>query len=270
MGIWVIIVAAGSGSRFGGPKQFANLAGRPVIDWSLQVAASQSDGVVLVVAEEYVNSVTTKVTSGNMSDVNHLQNTDYSQDTNSENTVDITDTVVPLVSPQSPGEPTRHLAVGVSRALMLVVAGGATRSQSVRCGLKQVPKNAKVVLVHDGARPLADGNLYQRVIGAVLQGADVAVPAVDIVDSMRMRSGGAVDRSSLAAIQTPQAFRFDVLRTAHAADKDASDDATLAEMAGFPVVLVEGDHSNLKITRPEDLVVAEALIKASNCTADLL
>ena len=144
------------------------------------------------------------------------------------------------------------------------MTGGVLRSDSVRCGLSRVPDDAEIVLVHDGARPLATDGVFERVIAAVRDGADAAVPVVDVTDTIRWRGGGTADRRQLAAVQTPQAFRADALRAAHAAGADATDDATLAEAAGAKVVTVEGDSRNLKITEAHDLVAAEALLKAGS------
>ena len=145
---------------------------------------------------------------------------------------------------------------------VVVVAGGVLRSDSVRCGLSRVPDDAEIVLVHDGARPLATDGVFERVIEAVRAGADAAVPVVDLTDTIRWRGGGAADRRRLAAVQTPQAFRAGALRAAHAAGADATDDAALAEAVGATVVTVDGDSRNLKITEAHDLVTAEALLEA--------
>ena len=147
---------------------------------------------------------------------------------------------------------------------VFVVAGGVLRSDSVRCGLGRVPDDAEIVLVHDGARPLATDEVFERVIQAVRAGAAAAVPVVEVTDTIRWRRGGTADRRELAAVQTPQAFRAGALRTAHASGADATDDATLVEAAGATVVTVDGDSRNLKITAPHDLVTAEALLAA--CT----
>lgn len=144
------------------------------------------------------------------------------------------------------------------------VAGGATRSASVRAGLAAVPDNAAVILVHDGARPVASAELYRRVIDAVAGGADVVIPVVAVVDTIRAVDGGVVDRERLRAVQTPQGFRGDVLRAAHAAGAEATDDAALAEALGATVTLVEGETTNLKITRPVDLVVARSHLEDSD------
>lgn len=138
----------------------------------------------------------------------------------------------------------------------VVVPGGATRSDSVRAGLAAVSAAARVIVVHDGARPAASSLLYEAVIGAVRAGAAAAVPGVPLVDSIRHRDGAAVDRDELVAVQTPQAFAAAALREAHAGRADASDDATLVERAGGKVVVVPGDPANVKVTHPADLAVA--------------
>ncbi len=150
---------------------------------------------------------------------------------------------------------------------LVVVAGGASRSESVRCGLSRVPDGAEVVLVHDGARPLAGDDVFERVIAAVRCGADAAVPVVEMSDTVRRRDGGTLDRHELLAVQTPQGFRPDALRAAHAGGGDATDDATLVEAVGGTVVTVDGDSRNLKITAAHDLVVAQALLSQRHETA---
>jgi 2-C-methyl-D-erythritol 4-phosphate cytidylyltransferase len=145
-----------------------------------------------------------------------------------------------------------------------LVAGGATRAASVRAGLVAVPDDAEVVLVHDGARPLATAALFARVVAAVRAGADAVVPGVPVADSLRAVDGGVVDRDGVLAVQTPQGFPADRLRAAHAAGTDASDDATLVEAVGGTVVVVDGEPANLKITRPVDLVLATASLGSAD------
>ena len=151
---------------------------------------------------------------------------------------------------------------------VVAVAGGVLRSDSVRRGLSRVPDDAEIVLVHDGARPLATDGVFERVIQAVRAGADAAIPVIDLTDTIRWRGGGTADRRKLAAVQTPQAFRAGALRAAHAAGADATDDATLVEAAGATVVTVDGDSRNLKITEPHDLVTAEALLESCSGSGD--
>ena len=144
------------------------------------------------------------------------------------------------------------------------VDGGATRSASVRCGLAAIPDDAEVVVVHDAARPLASSALFDAVIAAVRAGAPAAVPALPVSDTLKRvneeRVIETVDRSQLVAIQTPQAFRAEALRAAHARADDATDDAALVEQAGEKVVVVPGDPRNLKITDAQDLLIATALL----------
>lgn len=140
------------------------------------------------------------------------------------------------------------------------IAGGATRSESVRAGLAAVPLDATIICVHDAARPLATVDLYRRAIAAVRDGADAAIPAVAVADTIKIVADGIVvstpDRASLVAVQTPQAFRADVLRTAHESGGDATDDAALVEGLGGVVAVVDGEMTNRKITVPDDLVWA--------------
>jgi 2-C-methyl-D-erythritol 4-phosphate cytidylyltransferase len=141
------------------------------------------------------------------------------------------------------------------------VAGGDTRSVSVRNGLAAVPADADIICVHDAARPLATADLFRSVIDAVADGADGAVPGVRVTDTIKVieRDGEHVTvvstpaRESLVAVQTPQAFRAAVLRAAHASGRDATDDAALVELVGGRVVVVPGDASNRKITDWDDL-----------------
>lgn len=200
--VWVIVVAAGSGTRFGRAKQYELLGDRRVMDWSLATAAEAADGVVAVVADG------------------------------------------------APDEP----------AADTTVVGGATRSASVRAGLAAVPPTAEVIVVHDAARPAASIELYAAVIGAVRRGADAAVPGIALTDTIRRRGGGLVDRDTLVAVQTPQAFAADLLRAVHGTAPEATDDAALIDAAGGTVVLVEGEAHNRKITTPDDLLIATALL----------
>lgn len=138
-----------------------------------------------------------------------------------------------------------------------VVPGGPTRASSVRAGLAAVPDEATVVLVHDGARPLASADLFRLVAAGLEEGVDAVVPGVMLRDSLRSVGGGVVDREEVIAVQTPQAFSAVALRDAHCSGADASDDAALVEAAGGTVLVVEGESTNAKITVPIDLVVAE-------------
>ena len=209
------MVAGGSGRRFGGPKQFLQLAGKPVAAWSVAAARTVSDGVVLVI-------------------------------------------------PDRVGEVDRDATLGADR----VVAGGDSRADSVRAGLDAVPDEADVVIVHDAARPLADPSLFAAVVDAVRAGgADCAIPVLPVSDTLKRTSGAVVastlDREGVVTVQTPQAFTASVLREAHRNAGQSTDDAGLVELMGIPVYTVPGDPRNLKITRPEDLHLAEALLSGT-------
>ena len=215
--VWTIVVAAGSGERFGAAKQFELIPAPDVraeveriVDRSVRLASRHSDGVVVVLPAGFV--------------------------------WDGPDVAV-------------------------AVDGGATRSASVRNGLAEIPDDVEVVLVHDAARPMADDGVWQRVIEAVRAGSPAVVPAVPIADTLKRVDGNTVvatvDRSDLVAIQTPQGFRLDVLRAAHAGNGEHTDDAGLVEMMGERVVTVVGDTRNLKVTTPEDLERVRWMLEAT-------
>ncbi len=213
--MWAVVVAGGTGSRFGRPKQFESLAGRPVVEWSVTAARKATDGVVLVV-------------------------------------------------PESEAERADVLGADV------VVTGGETRSASVRRGLAHVPEQADVVVVHDAARPLASPALFAAVVAPLLadggEDVDGVVCGIAVADTLKRVGGdgttiiGTVDRASLVAVQTPQAFRATVLRRAHAGGGDATDDAALVESIGGKVRLVPGEAHNVKLTVPSDLALLEHLV----------
>jgi 2-C-methyl-D-erythritol 4-phosphate cytidylyltransferase len=143
-----------------------------------------------------------------------------------------------------------------------IVAGGATRSESVRRGLAVVPTDVEVICVHDAARPFATSSLFASVIAAVRDGVDAAIPGIEVADTIKVVDvDGTVkatpDRATLRAVQTPQAFRAGVLRAAHAANPEATDDAAVVEANGGYVVVVTGEADNRKITGPDDLVWAK-------------
>lgn len=164
-------------------------------------------------------------------------------------------------------------------AELLVVPGGETRQQSVRLALAVLPADVDVVLVHDAARPLAPPELVDAVASAVRAGAPAVVPGLPVTDTVKQVGPAdgrgwpvtqTVDRSILRAIQTPQGFRRDVLADAHAQAERvaagpgpvaaATDDAGLVESLGQPILVIEGAQEAFKVTRPIDLVLAEALL----------
>jgi 2-C-methyl-D-erythritol 4-phosphate cytidylyltransferase len=154
-------------------------------------------------------------------------------------------------------------------AEVLVVTGGETRQDSVARALIALPADVDVVLVHDAARPLVPEELVTAVVAAVRSGHGAVVPGLPVVDTIK-RVGpdsdveATVDRAPLRAIQTPQGFVRDVLQRAHAsADLDqvpATDDAGLVERLGLPVHVILGHEEAFKVTRPFDVLMAEAVL----------
>jgi 2-C-methyl-D-erythritol 4-phosphate cytidylyltransferase len=149
-----------------------------------------------------------------------------------------------------------------------IVPGGDARQESVARGLEAVADHASMVVIHDAARPFVTGDLVRRVVeGAEASGA--AVAALRVVDTLKRRPDGdglvtTVDREGLWTAQTPQAFRATLFREAAAraiAERFVgTDDASLVERLGVPVKLVEGESLNFKITRAQDLALAEELL----------
>lgn len=222
--IKVIIVAGGSGLRFGGtlPKQYALLNGKPVLQHTLEAFRRLIPGtdIVTVVAADMRQ---------------------YWVDLCQEHKYE-------------PGP----LAIG-----------GSTRWESVKNGLGafgQLPSDT-IVLVHDAARPLVSRDIIQGVIDAIERGVHGAVPAIEPADSFRVITSTGnepLDRSRLRAVQTPQAFRFDVLQRAFSLPYSTTftDEATMVQQAGFAnITLVKGSPLNFKITQPVDLLLASQLME---------
>jgi 2-C-methyl-D-erythritol 4-phosphate cytidylyltransferase len=145
-----------------------------------------------------------------------------------------------------------------------LAVGGVTRSDSVRAGLAVVPEETDIVIVHDAARPLASRGLFELVVKALASGADGAVPALPVSDTLKRVADGrvveTVSRDGLVGVQTPQAFRAEALRAAHRIGAIDTDDAALVEANGGVVVVVEGERRNLKLTLADDLELARRLL----------
>ena len=165
---------------------------------------------------------------------------------------------VVVVAPEGWEEPAILLAeeVGASK-VTACVTGGETRAASVRAGVAEVPNDAAVIVVHDAARPLLPDDVVPRLLEALREGFDGAVPGVAVSDTVKRTTGGVVAetlvRSELVTVQTPQAFVASVLRSAIAAGGEATDCASLVEANGGRVRVVEGDERLLKVTTPADL-----------------
>jgi len=164
-----------------------------------------------------------------------------------------------VVAPLEWEEPSILLAeqIGASK-VSACVPGGATRSESVRAGLAEVPDDAAIVLVHDAARPVLPAEVVARLLAALAEGYDGAVPALPVSDTVKRAVDGVVvetlARDELVAVQTPQAFVASVLRSAFAGDvRSATDCASLVEAAGGRVKVVPGDERLQKVTTRADL-----------------
>jgi len=218
----LVVPAAGRGDRLGAgrPKALVELAGEPLLLHAVRRAASS--GVVDVVIVVCPEGAVDEVTA----------------------------LLGPLRLPD-----------------LRVVPGGAQRQESVRRGLLVVDDDVDVVLVHDAARCLTPPDVFVAVVAAVRAGAVAVVPALPVTDTVKRVRGDVVvetvDRSELVAVQTPQGFAPGPLRRAHDAARGtapATDDAGMLESLGHPVRTVPGAERAFKVTRPLDLVLAEALL----------
>ena len=169
-----------------------------------------------------------------------------------------------VVAPEGWEEPAILLAEELGCGKVVAsIPGGPSRAESVRLGLAEVPEDAAAVLVHDAARPLLPEPVIQRLLEALGEGWDGAVPGLPVADTIKRVSDGAVvetlPRNELVAVQTPQAFAPAALRRAFQGDvSEASDCASLVEASGGRVTVVEGDPRLLKVTTPEDLALVES------------
>ena len=150
------------------------------------------------------------------------------------------------------------------RIELTIVTGGETRFHSVQNGLKATGENS-VIFVHDGVRPLVSVDLIRRCYEQAVEKGS-AIPAIAVSDSIRMAEGDTskpISRENLRSIQTPQVFRSEIIVPAFAQSYDIAftDEATVVEANGANVFLIEGEKSNIKVTTPEDMILAEALLK---------
>lgn len=147
-----------------------------------------------------------------------------------------------------------------------IVIGGDSRFESVRNCVDAIDPDTDYVLIHDGVRPFVSSDLIFRVVDGVKK-FDAVVPAVEVVDSLRREisasTSEAIDRNGLKAVQTPQAFRFDILKKSYSVDFKSSftDDASVVEFSGYSVAIVDGERSNIKITTKEDVDFANFFLK---------
>lgn len=221
----MIIVAGGSGSRMGAsmPKQFLELGGKPILRLSIEVMleACPQARIVTVLPEDHI---------------------DYWKD---------------------------YCLKANFHVPQIIVQGGITRFHSVKNALAKVPEGA-LVAIHDAVRPLVSPELVRSLIRQADEGGS-AVPAVPAVDTLRVlekkgetlvAADSVLDRSKIYAIQTPQVFWSETLLDAYkqAFDTAFTDDASVVARKGIPLSYVQGERYNLKITTPEDLALAEAIL----------
>ena len=150
-----------------------------------------------------------------------------------------------------------------------VITGGVLRSDSIRLALQSLSPTVEHVLIHDAARGLATSDLANRVLTALRSGAQAVVPVLELTDTVKEvdRHGQVIatpERSRLRAVQTPQGFSLSVLRRAHEASEDATDDAALVEAIGIPVTTIAGEARAMKITNPHDVAIASTLLNPTS------
>ncbi len=216
---FAIIVAAGSGTRMGKPKQFLPLAGKTVVEWSLKAFLETPDieGIILVTTAENIKEHSSRLSSDKVK----------------------------------------------------LVEGGATRMESVRRGFKEIPEDIDLIAVHDGARPLITPWVIHEVLEEAYE-SGAAVAAVPVKDTLKKVTNKQLwvsatpVRSSFWLAQTPQCYRREILEEAlqkFADEKNATDESQLVEKSGHRVKVVTASYENIKITTPEDLVMAESLME---------
>ncbi len=173
-------------------------------------------------------------------------------------------TIVLVVHPSYREQAQQMIDKAGYSANTIVVTGAATRSGSVRQGLARVPDDS-IVMVHDAARCTVSGELIRRCVEQAIRTGS-AIPAVSLTDSIRIITGEGskpMDRNLFRLVQTPQTFKAKQLKDAYAStpDNDFTDDAAVFENAGYRITLIEGEATNIKITHPGDIAIAELILK---------
>lgn len=220
----VVVVAAGSSERMGGDKMLMTLGAKPVIIRTLMAfqKSPMVDDIVVVTKREKITAIADMIKLYDITKVTQ------------------------------------------------VISGGATRVESSLAGVSAVRRGAKLIAIHDGARPLVSQELIERVVKEANEHIS-AVPVLPSTDTLkRVDSRGVivegVDRASVFRVQTPQVFDADIIKGAltKAVEKrlPITDDCSAVDMMGFSTYTVEGDAGNIKLTLPEDMVLAEAILKS--------
>ena len=176
-----------------------------------------------------------------------------------------------IVTRQDLVEAVGQLCAGMDKVCAVVI-GGKDRPSSVEAGLKALPKDTKLVAVHDGARPMITMEIIDRTVRAA-HSYGAAALAIPVKDTIKVAKGGVVDttpdRSKLRAVQTPQVFDLDLLKgalkKAREDNAEITDDCSAVERLGMSVKLVEGDERNIKVTTPVDLKIAQLFLEEMQC-----
>ncbi len=221
-GCLAIVPAAGKGRRFGGNKVLASLKGRAVIAWTLQ-------------ALQQIPEISE---------------------------------IIPVVSEEIMEDVLKIVELTGITKVKKVVPGGQERPDSVKNALHSIDETPERVLIHDGVRPLVTDRLIKRVIKS-LGDYDGVIPGITPHDTVKDRDGDVVketlNRNQLILVQTPQVFRYDLLSKGYEMDrkvlKKCTDDAQVVELAGGRIRIVDGEDTNIKITRPVDLALAELILE---------
>ncbi|KAB3533599.1 2-C-methyl-D-erythritol 4-phosphate cytidylyltransferase [Alkaliphilus pronyensis] len=223
---YAIVVAAGKGRRLGGKinKQYIEIYNKPIVAYTLEVfqRCEMIEGIVLVVGEKEIDFCKKEIVE----------------------------------------------KYGFTK-IISVLAGGKERINSVHNGLKELPDQCEIVSIHDGARPFVTNEMINKSIIAAQEvgGAIVAVPVKDTIKAINsnMEVEKTIDRGKLWSVQTPQSFRFNQLKELYSKylenGKDITDDAMLFEREGYPIKVIKGSYENIKITTPEDLFMAEEILR---------
>jgi 2-C-methyl-D-erythritol 4-phosphate cytidylyltransferase len=223
MKISVIIAAAGVGKRMGGQKQFIELSGVPIAIRSCMVFGA----------------------------------------------LDLVEEIILVTHPDNIGAAQKLVKEYKLEKVKKVIGGGEERQDSVYKGLQEVSKDCEYVMVHDGARPLVSGEIVANVV-AELKSSEAVVVGVPVPDTIKEIKQDSVisktlDRKYIWSAQTPQAFKFSLITKAYEKAKadglKATDDSFLVERFGKKVKMIAGSYDNIKITTPNDLVIAESIIR---------
>jgi len=220
-----VIVASGAGTRMGSklPKQFMEIGGKPMLALTIErfEKSSSIDEIVLVVCEEYLTYASQAI----------IDKSGF-------------------------------------KKVHKIIGGGETRQESVLAGLTACPRTTDHVCIHDGVRPFVRDSLIQMLFDEVKK-TQAVIPAIKVTETLKYVDKEMISktlpRDNVYIAQTPQVFRYlsilDIHRKAAEANYEATDDAMLAEQYGMKVLVVPGHYDNIKITRPEDIILAEEILK---------